>query len=129
MSSELRPNVQRPFGVAMIWENSTIVKLIKMYESYPELWDHMHEEFKNRPRKREILNQIAIQFNTSIYEVNRKLNSLMTQYRRERNIFKKSQESGAEETKMPWWAYKHFEFLNNRGRFDQKTFSNAEVCR
>lgn len=111
-----------------MWDFATTVKLIKLYESCPELWDNRHPDHTHRAKKKESINKIAKELNTTTQEVNRKLNSLMAQYRRERNIFKNLSESGATDIKTPWWAYQYFGFLQKKTEATNNEDKNKEVA-
>ena len=96
----------------LLWDKDKTIKLIHLYGENRLLWDPTEKDYKNRNKKKEAVSNIAAALKISVEEYNKKVNSLLTQYRRERLLLHSKIEKGIQKVKTPWFAYKYFNFLN-----------------
>ncbi|KAB7503703.1 UNVERIFIED_CONTAM: hypothetical protein RMT77_010683 [Armadillidium vulgare] len=96
----------------MEWPNDKILLLIDEYRKRPLLWDSSHKFYKLYNRKIEAWSELASIFQTDIYEVKRKINSLLASYRRERQKIQNSAEG--EVYTSGWFAFKRMSFLMDK---------------
>lgn len=61
------------------WQKDEIVELISMYKERSVLWNTKDTEYRNREKKAKILHEIAVKFNCSVEEVQRKIHNLRNQ--------------------------------------------------
>lgn len=102
----------------MEWTEDMCLKLIEIYRDYPILWDPTNSQFKLAKKKIDIWQLIAKEFNCEISEVKKKIESLLTSYRRElRRENTTFSGMGTEDLyKSKWFAFKAMQFLNIKFR-------------
>ncbi|XP_013172745.1 PREDICTED: uncharacterized protein LOC106121578 [Papilio xuthus] len=84
------------------WPAEEIKSLILSYESLPELWQVSNPDYKNRVKKSTAVDSLAEQFNTTAFEINRKLHNLRTQFN---NELRKLRKKGTDENCGSNWEY------------------------
>ncbi|XP_014362329.2 uncharacterized protein LOC106713939 [Papilio machaon] len=87
------------------WPAEEIKSLISYYESLPELWQVSNPDYKNRVKKSAAVDSLAEQFNTTAFEINRKLHNLRTQFNNELRKLKKKSGQGTDENYTSNWEY------------------------
>ncbi|XP_018579229.1 uncharacterized protein LOC108917222 [Anoplophora glabripennis] len=102
----------------MEWSDELSLKLIDCYRSNPILWDPKDKHFKLSKKKMAVYEGIADEFNCDVAEVKKKLESLLTSYRRERRREGTACPGmGSEEVyHSKWFAFKAMQFLNDKFR-------------
>lgn len=102
----------------MNWTDELSLKLIECYRLKPMLWDPTHKDFKLSKKKIDLWKEIADEMKCEEAEVRRKIESLLTSYRRE------MKREGTVRTGMgteelyhsQWFAFKSMQFLNDKFR-------------
>ncbi|XP_074030549.1 uncharacterized protein [Leptinotarsa decemlineata] len=112
----------------MEWTNSACLKLINLYREREVLWNPVHNDYKNKIKKLDAWNDISKIMKGDTGEVKKKMESLLTSFRRERqkqdNSFKTG--SGTDTIfKSSWFAFKDMLFLMDK--FIPKETKNTEV--
>ncbi|KAI9586161.1 hypothetical protein GQX74_002008 [Glossina fuscipes] len=69
----------------MEWTNDDALELIEQYRSHTELWNRADPKYKDKLCRFRAWSEIAERFGCSKAEVERKMNVLLTQYRREKH--------------------------------------------
>ncbi|XP_054261889.1 uncharacterized protein LOC128985924 [Macrosteles quadrilineatus] len=87
------------------WNRENTVKLIQLYESHKLLWDNGNSDYRDKCKRKDAYASIAAELGVNVEDVNKKLESLMVQYRRERRSG-----TGTSERKV-WWGLPYFKFL------------------
>lgn len=105
----------------MQWSSAKIIKLIEMYKEKTMLWNPNHEKYRDKPTRRDALNDIASKLDyIPVAEIERKIHGLRTQFLREcRNKIGTS----------TWFAFDHLKFLlniNGRPRSFNSSFNRDE---
>ncbi|XP_074027265.1 uncharacterized protein [Leptinotarsa decemlineata] len=111
----------------MEWTNSACLKLINVYREREVLWNPVHNDYKNKIKKLDAWNDISKIMKGDTGEVKKKMESLLTSFRRERqkqdNSFKTG--SGTDTIfKSSWFAFKDMLFLMDK--FIPKETKNTE---
>ncbi|VEN39363.1 unnamed protein product [Callosobruchus maculatus] len=93
--------------------NQTTLELIARLHSTRCLWDIKSKEYQNKDLKQQELEKLAYQFNTTPYEIARRIKSLKTQFRREHNKIKKMMNNPRSNTskRSTWFGYDNLTFL------------------
>lgn len=100
-----------------MWTTEETCNLIEGYRNSRCLWDPKHSDYKNRIKKHDALEELSKMLNVSVAEVDRKLNNINSQYRRERRNYKKFKKSGAGQYFHPkWFGYNLMYFLQDKNR-------------
>ncbi|KAK0078297.1 hypothetical protein PV326_009460, partial [Microctonus aethiopoides] len=111
----------------MEWSNSACLNLIDLYREHECLWNPADDNYKNKIKKLDAWNKISQIMKCEVVEVKKKMESLLSSFRRERQrqieTFKTG--SGADEIfKSAWFAFKHMTFLMDK--FTPKETKNTE---
>lgn len=106
------------------WTKENIIRLIELYENEKCLWDTRSSDHKNKIKRTDAFIKIANDLNFEEQEVRKKMDSLLTQYRREKKALVLKSGMSSDDLKTPWYAYKYFYFLNNKND-PRKTRSNT----
>lgn len=111
----------------MEWCREKVICLIRLFEERPCLWDKTHKFYRDRDAKNAAMLEISEQLNLSCIEVERKLNTLLTQYRREKHVQRKMESAGCL-VKKPWFGYNLLKFLENADNkyFNKWTLNKSE---
>lgn len=108
----------------MEWSNSISVNLINLYREHECLWNPLHDDYKSKLKKTDAWNEISEIMECEVIEVKKKMESLLSSFRRERQ--KQTEFSRGDEIFEPtWFAFKHMEFLMEK--FTPKNAKNFEV--
>lgn len=93
------------------WSKDNIIKLIELFRDYPVLWDAKVADYKNRNKKHDAWNEIALAMKVERSEVEKKMRCLIGQYQRNT----KKAKSGAGADGDPKWPYFNmFTFLKDK---------------
>uniref|UniRef100_A0A1A9WM04 MADF domain-containing protein n=1 Tax=Glossina brevipalpis TaxID=37001 RepID=A0A1A9WM04_9MUSC len=82
----------------MEWTNDDALELIEQYRSHTELWNRADPKYKDKLCRFRAWSEIAERFGCSKAEVERKMNVLLTQYRREKHKIYESSSAAAAST-------------------------------
>ncbi|XP_076050871.1 uncharacterized protein LOC143031204 isoform X2 [Oratosquilla oratoria] len=94
----------------IMWTPERTLSLIEMLNATPCLWDVTCQDYKNRGKKKDTLQKLANKFNVSSHEMEKKVHSLKTQFRREHKKLSGAQRSGCS-VKSLWFGYEPLLFL------------------
>ncbi|KAG8323765.1 hypothetical protein J6590_107749, partial [Homalodisca vitripennis] len=97
-----------------LWDREKILTLIKLYEQHSLLWNPREESYKMKYKRNDSLKVIATEIGADVEVVKKKIDSLLSQYRREKKIAESKSGMGSDEKKTQWWGLKHFTFLNDK---------------
>lgn len=108
------------------WPPEKILKLIELYKEHPALWDPCHKDFKNSDVKSMIWMNIAETIGSR--DVEKKMNILIVQFRRELKKIRERIQAGKseEEAATKWFAFEAMSFLKGKIR---KQRQNVNVSR
>ncbi|KAL1487725.1 hypothetical protein ABEB36_015632 [Hypothenemus hampei] len=113
-------DVKQVSETKMPFSRDITMRLIQEYEKYPELYNVQDPLYKNKTKRQECLNKIAISLgcygHITIGDVKKKINGLRTQYFNEMAKRKKSQTSGTATSDIytsHWWCFEMLHFLEN----------------
>jgi hypothetical protein len=96
------------------WSKEKIINLIELYENASCLWDTKSSDYKNKIKRTDAFIDMANKLNFKEHEVRKKIESLLTQYRREKKALVLKSGMSRDDVKTPWYAYKYFHFLTNK---------------
>lgn len=117
----------------MEWSDEQSLKLIELYRDKPMLWDSTHKEYKLSKRKIDIWQDIAKELNCSVTDARKKIESLLTSFRREmrREGTTRSGMGSDEVYHSKWFAFRPMWFLSDkfRPRQTQNTESVSKVSK
>lgn len=97
----------------MDWSNEDSLQLIEQYRLHTELWDRSDPKYKDKMCRFRGWSEIADSFGCTKAEVERKMNVLLTQYRREKHKMLMKRFEGMPPGTSKWYAFKNFAFLEN----------------
>lgn len=106
--------------------------LIMLYERYPHLYNVADPAYKNRNKREFLLNEIKKEFKETLNidlttaDIKKKINGLRTQYFKELNLIKKSENSGAGTSELyqpRLWCFELLHFLRG-GHKSRESESN-----
>jgi len=106
------------------WTNENCLKLIQLYQDHPLLWNPQHPKFKLTKLKSDSWIDIANEVNLDTNEVKKKMDSLLTSFRRERQ--RVGTKSGIRKDGVyhsVWFAFRAMAFLNDK--FKPKKIQNT----
>lgn len=99
----------------MEWTNDDALELIEQYRSHTELWNRADPKYKDKLCRFRAWSEIADRFGCSKAEVERKMNVLLTQYRREKHKMLVKLYQGIQPNPSKWYAFKRFDFMEGGG--------------
>ncbi|XP_037823884.1 trinucleotide repeat-containing gene 6C protein [Lucilia sericata] len=99
----------------MEWTNDDALELIEQYRSHTELWNRADPKYKDKLCRFRAWSEIAERFGCSKAEVERKMNVLLTQYRREKHKMLVKLYQGIQPNPSKWYAFKRFDFMEAGG--------------
>lgn len=114
----------------MDWTNEKIIKFIQDIETYPLLWDTSHNDYKNRNKKHDAIQELAERFNCDSTEVMRKWKIILAQYRREKKKISESKASGAgisDLYKPKWFGFTYLAFFHGRDEPNASMSTHDEI--
>lgn len=97
----------------MDWSNEDSLQLIEQYRLHTELWDRSDPKYKDKMCRFRGWSEVADSFGCTKAEVERKMNVLLTQYRREKHKMMMKRYEGMAPGTSKWYAFKNFGFLEN----------------
>lgn len=110
----------------MEWNNESALKLIGFYRERECLWDPTNCEYKNKLKRLDAWREISELLEGNVNDVKKKMESLLTSFRRERQREENKTGSGADEVyKSTWFAFSSMGFLQDK--FAVKKTVNTEV--
>ncbi|KAH8377336.1 hypothetical protein KR093_004943 [Drosophila rubida] len=99
----------------MEWTNDDALELIEQYRCHTELWNRADPKYKDKLCRFRAWSEIADRFGCSKAEVERKMNVLLTQYRREKHKMFVKIYQGIQPNPSKWYAFKRFDFMEAGG--------------
>lgn len=99
----------------MEWTNDDALELIEQYRIHTELWNRADPKYKDKLCRFRAWSEIAERFGCSKAEVERKMNVLLTQYRREKHKMLVKLYQGIQPNPSKWYAFKRFDFMEAGG--------------
>lgn len=117
----------------MEWTNDAVLKLISLYEQRPVLWNQLLAEYRDKNKRHDALQEIAVHFGVEKIEIEKKLRYILSHFSRElkKEKEKRSGDGAADVYKSKWFAMKALLFLKDRNTprdvIDTETV-NTEVC-
>lgn len=112
-----------------MWTSEQTMKFIDGLRSNPCLWDLTSLDYKNRNKKNDALATLGKEFGVDSHEVDKKIQSLKTQFRREHKKLLASKKSGCP-IKSTWFGYESLLFLlqgNETKGFESPDIVQKEV--
>lgn len=107
------------------WTIDETNKLITDYENKPCIWNPKDVKYKDKLTRGEAVRQLAVSFNTSEGEIQRKLHVLRNQHAGETRKEKTRTGQGADEMyKSKWIYFESLKFLSTEGNIGRKTVGN-----
>lgn len=97
------------------WKVQETMSLIEDLHQLPILWDASLKEYKDRNKKCDVYTELGKKYKTAPAEVEKKIQSLKTQFRREHAKLIKVKASGASPKKASWFGYEALLFLLQGG--------------
>lgn len=96
----------------MEWNNTTSLELISLYQKRECSWNSTDVDYKSKTKKLDAWNEISDVLKCESSEVKKKMESLLSSFRRERQKQEMKTGSGTEDVyKSTWFAFKHMLFL------------------
>jgi hypothetical protein len=96
------------------WSKEQMLNLIEQYELREFLWNVISKDYYNQNKKKDVWQEISFHMGVDVDIIEKKVKSLLAQYRRERRKVAdaKKSGSGADDIKvLEWFAYQRFTFL------------------
>jgi hypothetical protein len=111
-----------------MWTSENTLKLIKDLHSLPCLWYVQSAEYKNRNKKVDAYDTLASKYSVTVMQVEKKIQALKTQFRREHRKLVVSKRSESSPKKAAWFGYEPLLFLlqGNESRGSRST-DNTDV--
>ncbi|XP_037943513.1 uncharacterized protein LOC119676342 [Teleopsis dalmanni] len=115
----------------MEWRDNRVFQLIELYRNKECLWDCTSPNYKNIKMKHDAWTNIAHDMEIDVNDIKKKMNSLLSSFRRERKKQKEKKSGSAadEQYKFTWFGSKAMEFLLDK--FQPKNVTDVglqEVC-
>lgn len=100
----------------MEWTNDAVLKLISLYEQRPVLWNQLLAEYRDKNKRHDALQEIAVHFGVEKIEIEKKLRYILSHFSRElkKEKEKRSGNWAADVYKSKWFAMKALLFLKDR---------------
>lgn len=97
----------------MEWPRDLVLQLIELYRDNPVLWDPRNPNYKDRTKKSDAWKAISSKLNVDRIHVEKKIDTLTGQLRRELKKMKQPKSgSGSEDVyKGNWFAFNSLSFL------------------
>lgn len=109
----------------MEWTNDDALELIEQYRIHTELWNRADPKYKDKLCRFRAWSEIAERFGCSKAEVERKMNVLLTQYRREKHKMLIKLYQGIQPNPSKWYAFKRFDFMEAGGGSSSSSSSRS----
>jgi hypothetical protein len=99
----------------MEWSNTVSLRLIDLYREKELLWNPTHADYKSKFKRLDAWNEISQLLGCDQTEVRKKVKSLLTSFRRERQKEETKTGCGADEAyKSSWFAFISMRFLKGK---------------
>lgn len=104
-----------------IWTKEKINQLIELYEKNECLWNHWHESYKSREKRKRAINEICTALRVSKFEFGKKVHNLRNQFNTEmKKLEHRVEEAGISldeasntELRSKWTHFESLKFLRN----------------
>ncbi|XP_077288980.1 uncharacterized protein LOC143913199 [Arctopsyche grandis] len=97
------------------WDEKSILQLIEIYKGIEILWNQKHSHYYNHMKKTEAWEYMGRVFGLESEEVRRKMDSLLSSFRREKKkCIKRSKDGTVDSSNSTWFAFKYMTFLLNK---------------
>jgi len=108
------------------WTIDETHKLISDYENNPCLWNHKDIKYKDKLAREESVRQLAVSFNTSEGEIERKLHGLRNHHagKTKKEKITKTGQGTNEMYQSKWMYFESLKFLSTESNVSRKTVSN-----
>ncbi|XP_077283571.1 uncharacterized protein LOC143909453 [Arctopsyche grandis] len=97
------------------WTNEETYLLIDLYKEKPSLWDPTHYEYKLRSKRYKCWMEMSKIFNCNVTDLRKKMESLLTSFRRERQRCEATKKLGDSTDdivyKSKWFGFEKMKFL------------------
>ena len=100
-------------GLTTAWEATRINKLINLWRDRPLLYNTSHKEYSVRAKRREAMEEISQELNTSAKEIASKMLSLRTYYGSQHRKKIACDKEGSSAFKSRWQFFADLEFLQD----------------
>ncbi|XP_076397834.1 uncharacterized protein LOC100881882 [Megachile rotundata] len=110
-----------------MWTVEKTLKLIEDLRREPCLWDRKCEEFKNKEKKRDAMNNLAEKNGVTSAELERKIHSMKTQFYRERRKLFNTKRSNAASKNSNWFGYMPLMFLIRKSETKSSNVQSTNV--
>lgn len=91
-----------------MWTQEKTLKLIDLWQKTPILWDTKNKDYRNRDLRKSALEALAVEFEMTSLDIEKKMTGLKNQFRREHN---KIRTSGSSSFSVEWFGYRPLLFL------------------
>ncbi|XP_049802550.1 uncharacterized protein LOC126236924 isoform X1 [Schistocerca nitens] len=99
----------------MEWSTETALKLIECYRERECLWDPTNCDYKNKLKRLDAWREISELLERNVNDVRKKMESLLTSFRRERQREANQTGSGSDEVyRSTWFAFSSMGFLHDK---------------
>lgn len=93
-----------------MWTQERTIRLIELWHQTPILWDTKHKDYRNRDVKKNSLEDLAVEFDMTSLDIEKKMTGLKNQFRREHNKFKSTGNLSSNYS-VEWFGYRPLLFL------------------
>lgn len=94
-----------------MWPTEKVLRFIEDFHAASCLWEVTNPEYKNRIKKKIVIEELAKKYEVSVSDVEKKIHNLKTAFHREHKKINQAKKSGASPVKNAWFAYDHLLFL------------------
>lgn len=94
-----------------MWTTQKTLDLIEELHINICLWDVTSLDYRNRDKRAKALSELSQKFEVSVLEIDKKIHTLKSQFRREHKKLDEARKSGASPKKCSWFGYEHLLFL------------------
>lgn len=94
-----------------MWTQERTTRLIEMWKKAPVLWDTKHKDYRNRDVRKSALELLAVDFEMTALDIEKKMTGLKNQFRREHNKVKSV--GGSSAFSVEWFGYRPLMFLQD----------------
>lgn len=94
-----------------MWTTELTLKLIEDLQINDCLWDVTSVNYRNRDKRAKTICELAQKYDVASSEIDKKIHTLKSQFRREHKKLVEARKSGASPKKCAWFGYDHLLFL------------------
>lgn len=101
----------------MEWTEEKVITLIDKYRENEVLWNVKLTDYRNKNKKNDAWERLATEMKCSRVEIEKKMKTLLAQFRRERQKAEKMKKSGTGTDEIyatTWFGFKAFSFLYDK---------------